>query len=75
MKYLIAAMLITVGTYLIYCGHRRAGSLAGVAEKTGKDIADVFDGRIRHPNYVGYYIAGGVLVLAGACVALRKPKD
>jgi hypothetical protein len=74
MKQLVAAILIAAGAYLIYCGHRRAGSIAGIAEKTGKEFADVFDGRIRHPNYVAYYVGGGALILGGALVALRGRK-
>jgi len=74
MKYLVAALLIAAGAYLIYCGHRRADSVAGVVEKTRKDIADAFDGRIRHPNYIVYYTGGGVLIAAGAWVAVRKAK-
>ena len=74
MKLLVAAVLITAGAFLIYCGHRRADSIAGIAEKAGKDVADVFDGRIRHPNYVVYYVGGGALVVVGALVALRGRK-
>jgi hypothetical protein len=59
MKYAIAAILIGVGANPIYCGHRRAGSLTGAAEKTGKGIADVFDGRIRHPIAWYHTFEGG----------------
>lgn len=74
MKHLIAAVLIVAGAWLIYSGHRRANSIAGIAEKTGKDIADVFDSRIRHPDYAAYYAGGAVLIVAGALIALRKSK-
>jgi hypothetical protein len=74
MKLLVAVILIAAGAYLIYCGHRRADSIAGIAEKTGKDIADVFDGGIRRPNYIAYYAGGGALMVCGALVALRGPK-
>jgi len=40
MKYVIAAILIAAGACLIYGGHRRSGSIAGIAERTSKDIAD-----------------------------------
>jgi hypothetical protein len=74
MKYVIAAILIAAGACLIYGGHRRSGSIAGIAERTSKDIADAFDGRIRHPNYVVYYTGGGLLIAVGAWVALRGRK-
>lgn len=73
MKYIIAIVLIAVGAGLIYHGHRRADSIVGLAEKTGKDIANAFDGRTRKPNYISYYIGGGALIAAGAWIALRKP--
>ena len=72
MKYLVAAILIAAGAYLISYGHRRADSIAGIAEKTGKDIANAFDGRTRQPDHLYYYVGGGVLIVAGAWVALRK---
>jgi len=74
MKYVIAALLIIAGAYLIYCGHRRAGSIEGIAERTGKDIANAFDGRIRHPHYIVYYTGGGGLIAVGVWVVLRKQK-
>ena len=72
MRYIIAVVIIAVGAGLIYHGHRRAGSIAGFAEKTGKDIANAFDGRTRQPDHVYYYVGGGALIAAGAWVALRK---
>jgi hypothetical protein len=74
MKYLIALALIAAGSYLIYYGHRRADSMAGLAERTGKDIANAFDGQTRTPKYVHYYVGGGALIAAGAVVALYKKK-
>jgi hypothetical protein len=74
MKYVIAAVFIAAGAYLIYCGHCRAGSIAGFAERTGKNIADVFDGRIRNSHYIVYYTSGCGLIAAGAWVALHKQK-
>jgi LPXTG-motif cell wall-anchored protein len=72
MKYVIGAVLIAVGGYLIYLGNRRADSIAGIAEKTGKDIANAFDGKTRTGQSTYYYIGGGVLIAAGAFVALKK---
>ena len=74
MKYVIAALLIAAGACLIYRGHRRADSIKGIAERTGKEIADAFDGRIRHPHYIVYYTGGVGLIAFGAWVALRTQK-
>jgi hypothetical protein len=72
MKYVIAAILIAAGAFLLFSGHRRSGSIAGMAERTGKEIADAFDGRIRHPHYLVYYTGGALLIAGGAWFALRK---
>lgn len=72
MKYVIAAILIAAGGCLIFGGHRRARSIEGIAERTGKDIADAFDGRMRHPHYAFYYAGGLGLIAVGVWVALRK---
>ncbi len=72
MKHLLAIVLIVIGGYLIYLGHRRAESVAGIAEKAGKDIANAFDGKTREGQHVYYYVGGGLLILAGAVVALKK---
>ncbi len=72
MKYLMAFGLIAAGGYLLYVGHRRAESVAGIAERTGKDIANAFDGKTRQPEHLYYYAGGGALIVAGAFVALRR---
>jgi hypothetical protein len=72
MRYVIAAILIAAGALLIYSGQRRSGSIAGMAERTRKEIADAFDGRTRQPNYIVYYTGGALLIAGGAWFALRK---
>jgi hypothetical protein len=72
MKYLIAIALVAVGVYVIYLGNRRADSVAGIAERTGNDIANAFDGKTRQAQHMYYYIGGGALILTGAFVAWRK---
>lgn len=72
MKYVIAVLLVAIGGYLVYLGNRRADSVAGIAEKAGKDIANAFDGKARQGEHVYYYVGGGVLIVAGIFTALRK---
>jgi hypothetical protein len=74
MKYLVAAVLVAAGAYLIYYGHRQASSIGGAAAKTGKEIANAFDGKSRQPQYVYYYAGGGALIVVGAAVGLMKRK-
>lgn len=72
MKYVLAALLVAIGGYLIYLGNRRADSVAGIAEKAGKDIANAFDGKSRQGEHVYYYVGGGAMIVAGVFTALRK---
>ncbi|HET7537546.1 MAG TPA: DUF3185 family protein [Candidatus Didemnitutus sp.] len=68
----MAAVLIAVGVYLIYLGHRRAESVTGIAEEVGKGIANAWDGKSRQGQHVYYYVGGGALIVAGAFMALSK---
>lgn len=72
MKKILALVLIAVGIAVIVMGHRRSESVAGVSEKVGANIANTFDGKGRQPDYIWYYVGGGVLVLAGAATFFRK---
>lgn len=65
-------VLIALGAVVIYFGHRRAESVAGVSAKVGKEVANAFDGKARQPEYIWYYAGGGVLIAAGLFMALRK---
>ena len=69
---LTTGILIGAGVLIIYFGHRRENSIAGVSEKVGKDFANVFDGKARQPGHIWFYIAGSTLVAAGLFSALRK---
>lgn len=71
-KYILALVLIGVGGYLVYTGNQKKESLAGGADKVGTEVANALDGKARQPDYVWYYVGGGVLILGGAVVALRK---
>ena len=76
MKYLIAVLLIALGGFLIYAGCRRARSVSGIAGRTGREIANAFDGKLRVGQHVYYYAGGGALILAGAATLLaRRKKD
>jgi hypothetical protein len=71
-KLIIALVLIGLGVALIVAGSRRADSVEGLSDEIGAKIANKWDGKARQPEHVWYYAGGGVLILAGAVVALRK---
>ena len=68
----ISIVLIALGALTIYVGHNRADSVAGVSDKVGAQVANAFDGKARQPDYMWYYVGGGVLIAAGVFMAVRK---
>ena len=72
MNKLIALVLIVVGIIVIVTGHRRSESVAGVTDTVGAKIANTFDGNARQPEHVWYYVGGGVLIVAGLAMGLKK---
>jgi hypothetical protein len=71
-KLVVALVLIVVGVIVIGIGQRRSDSVAGISESVGSKIANAWDGKGRQPDHVWYYVGGGVLILAGIAVGLRK---
>jgi hypothetical protein len=71
-KLIIALVLIGVGIALIVTGSRRSDSVEGITDEVAAKIANKWDGKARQPEHVWYYAGGGVLILAGVIVALRK---
>lgn len=71
-KFVIALLFIVLGVIVIGIGHRRSESIAGISESVGSKIANAWDGKGRQPDHVWYYVGGGVLILAGVTVGLRK---
>lgn len=71
-KLIIAVVLIVLGVACIVAGSRRSDSIAGISDEVGAKLANKWDGKARQPEHVWYYAAGGVFVLAGLVVALRK---
>lgn len=72
MNKIIGIVLIVIGGFLFVQGLNRQDSLAGEASELGTSIANSVDGGTRTPQHVFYMVGGGVLVLIGAVVALRK---
>jgi Protein of unknown function (DUF3185) len=71
-KLILSLILIGGGIALIVYGTRRADSVTGIADEVGAKLANTWDGQARQPDHIWYYVGGGVLVLAGVVVALRK---
>lgn len=69
---IIGLVLIVVGGILVYQGVTRKDSLLGQAAEVGTDVANRVDGGSRVPDHWVSLIGGGVLVLVGAGLALRR---
>ena len=72
MKTILALILIGLGGWVIWQGHRRSESVEGVVDKVGAEISNAWDGKSRQPEHVWYYVGGGVLALAGVAMLFRK---
>lgn len=72
MKKIIGIVLILGGGWLVYTGHSRAESIAGKAESGVVQLQNEIDGKSRVAEHVWFYAGGGVLIVAGAWLVLRK---
>ncbi len=69
---IIGLVLIVVGGILVYQGLTRKDSLFGQAAEVGTDVANKVDGGARVPKHMVSIVGGGVLILVGAGIALRR---
>lgn len=74
MRQIIALLLLAAGLAVAVMGYRRSESVAGVSDRVGTKIANTWDGKVRQPEHVWYYAAGGVLLLAGGVLFLRRSR-
>jgi hypothetical protein len=72
MKIALAIILIAVGAVLFIQGLNRKESVAGHLDQAGTAVANTLDGGARTTRHAGYMIAGGVLVLVGIVLAVRR---
>lgn len=72
MKNIIGIILIAAGVAAFVLGLNRRDSLAGAAGEVGTELANAVDGGARQPEHVVYMIVGGVLVLVGIGVMVRR---
>jgi hypothetical protein len=72
MKTIIAIVLIIAGVAVFSQGLNRKDSVAGNLSEAGTNVANAFDGGARQPRHVTYMVVGGVLVVAGIGLVLRR---
>ena len=72
MNKIIGIVLIVVGGYLFFQGWNRKDSLVGAAAETSAKVANAVDGGTRTPKHIVYMIGGGLLVIVGAGVAMKR---
>lgn len=69
---IIGIVVIAVGAWLGYRGYHQADSLAGRTRTTIVDVKNSIDGKGRIAPQYEYYVVGGLLILGGAVIAMRK---
>ncbi|HRE79910.1 MAG TPA: DUF3185 family protein [Opitutaceae bacterium] len=72
MNKIIGIVLIVVGGFLFFQGLQRKDSLVGGASEVGTKVANAVDGGTRTPKHIIYMVGGGLLVLVGAGVAMKR---
>ena len=72
MNKIIGIIILLVGVFLLYKGFARQDSLAGKMDAAGTEVANTVDGGSRVTNHTLYLVGGGVLVVVGAAVALKR---
>jgi hypothetical protein len=72
MNKVIGIIILLVGVFLVYKGLQREDSIAGKLDSAGAQMANTVDGGNRVPNHTLYLVGGGVLIVAGAVVALKR---
>lgn len=72
MKTIIAIVLIIAGVAVFSQGLNRKDSVAGNLSEASTNVANAMDGGARQPKHVIYMVVGGVLVVAGIGMFLRR---
>ncbi len=72
MKKLFALILIVAGVIVASMAYRRSESVVGVADSAGAKVANTWDGSLRQPDHVWYYVASGALILIGGVLFTRR---
>ena len=71
-KTILAVILVVLGGVLLYLGAQRRDSLAGRAASVGHDVVSAVDGQPHATKETVYFVSGGILVVVGLFVALRR---
>ncbi|QYM79416.1 DUF3185 family protein [Horticoccus luteus] len=69
---ILGIILILGGAFLLYKGFQREDSLAGKLDTASTKVANSVDGGTHVANHTLYLVGGGVLVVLGAVVALKR---
>ena len=72
LKLFFALVVITAGVLLVLGGQRRADSIKGVSDTVATKVATAWDGQERVPEHLWYSIGGGILIVAGLGLAVKR---
>jgi hypothetical protein len=69
---ILGLLRLVLGVVLLVQGFNRKDSLAGHVSTTADNVANSVDGGARTPQHVGYIAGGGVLIVIGAALSIRR---
>lgn len=69
---ILGVVIIFIGGWLVYTGHRRAESLAGKTQTGLVQLKNEIDGKTRVADHYWYYAGGAILILGGGWLVVRK---
>ena len=72
MNKILGVILIAAGVYVCALGSARRDSFAGSVQSATATVADKVTGRTHVTEATWYYVAGGIIILAGVANLGRK---
>ena len=72
MRVIIALILIVAGAGLVWHGFQVRDSLKGKTQQAGSEVKKALNGDTEITDATWFIIGGGVLLVAGAAVALKQ---
>jgi putative methionine-R-sulfoxide reductase with GAF domain len=72
MNRIIGIILVLAGVYLLSVGISRRNSFVGHVDTVASNVANSVNGNTSEPTHVVYLVGGGVLILLGIGIGLRR---
>jgi hypothetical protein len=72
MNRILGIILVLAGAYLLSVGISRRNSFVGHVDTAAANVANSVNGNTSAPTHVVYLVGGGLLVVLGAGIGLRR---